>query len=83
MKFIIDVDTRDKKNLMRRLFHLKTTLEVRDGGIYRGDHQCSQVWLETSWSESRLDAWLYRTSGIDYLGYIEAQGEMGVDFRTA
>jgi len=54
--FIIDVETQDKNNLIRRLSRLKDTISCEDGGIYHFDKSYSQVWLETNWDAcSRLN----------------------------
>lgn len=66
--FIIDVDTVDRNNLIRRLKALKTTFSCEDGGVYHEDKFCAQVWLETSWNEDRLEEWLYNAKGISYIG---------------
>lgn len=67
----IDVKTKDKAHLIRRLRALKTTDTVEDGGMYHEDRSYSQVWLTTEWSEKELDDWLYRTKGINYIGTFE------------
>jgi len=71
MKFIIDTYTKGKKALIRKLSKLKTTLSCEDGGEYHQDRGLSQVWIETTWSESELDYWLYNQKGIDYIGICE------------
>lgn len=75
-KLGIDVETRHKANLIRRLATLKTTVSVADGGKYHEDLSFSQVHLETSWSEGDLDLWLYETKGIDYVGTFEMKAAL-------
>lgn len=67
-KFGIDVETKDKKNLIRRLKRLKSTMSVTDGGCYHEDLNYSQVWIETTKESYELDNWLYDTKGVDYVG---------------
>jgi len=67
----IDVLTKDKRVLIARLRGLVSTIEVRDGGEYREDAHYSQVWLTTHKTEAELDAWLYKTKGIEYVGTFE------------
>lgn len=64
----IDVLTKHKSKLIRRLAALTTTESVCDGGEYREDRTYSQVHLETAWNEDQLDLWLYKTKGIEYVG---------------
>lgn len=64
----IDTETSSKLTLMRRLKRLKTTVRVGDGGEYAQDRSYSQVVVQTTWTEEELDAWLYKTKGIDYVG---------------
>ena len=64
----IDVETKHKRKLITRLRSLKTTVMVEDGGEYREDRHISQVHIDTTWNESQLDDWLYRTKGIEYIG---------------
>ena len=65
----IDVKSVDANRLIRRLKRLKTTVSVADGGAYHADRNYSQVHLETSWTESELDKWLYGVNhGADYQG---------------
>jgi hypothetical protein len=71
MKLGIDVYTKDKKYIMRRLARLRATMYVCDGGMYMEDRNYSQIHLDTAWTEAELDAWLYRQKGIDYVGTFE------------
>lgn len=64
----IDILTKDKSNLIRRLAALTTTESVCDGGTYHRDRSYSQVHLVTTWDEVQLDLWLYKTKGVDYVG---------------
>ena len=68
MKLGIDVFTKDKANIIRKLRRLQTTHEVSDGGMYHEDTNYSQVHLDTDWDEGQLDAWLYQQKGINYVG---------------
>lgn len=68
----IDVTTRTKKRLIRRLAALKTTIDVQDGGVYREDYAYSQVHLTTTKTEAEVDDWLYRIKGdIEFCGTFE------------
>jgi hydrogenase maturation factor HypE len=66
--FGIDVETKAKNNLIRRLKALKATKEVTDGGIYHQAPECSQVHIATEWDEEKLENWLWATKGVDYIG---------------
>lgn len=66
--FGIDVDAKEKNNLIRRLARIKATKEVGDGGVYREAPECSQVHITTEWDEDKLDHWLWATKGVDYIG---------------
>lgn len=68
---IIDVATKDKKKLMRRLRALKSTMSCEDGGEYHEERYYSQVHLETALTEQNVDDWLYKTKGFDYVGVTE------------
>jgi hypothetical protein len=69
--FGIDVETKDKAKLIRRLRALKTTETAEDGGEYHENRQYSQVWITTSWTPEQLDDWLYRTKGVEYVGIFD------------
>lgn len=66
--FGIDVYTKDKNNLIRRLKVIKATKQVADGGEYHEDRNYSQVHITTEWDEDKLEHWLWATKGIDYIG---------------
>ena len=68
MKFIIDTYTIGKGKLISRLSKLKTTISCEDGGMYHQDKELSQIWIDTIWSEDKLDEWLYNAKGIYYIG---------------
>ena len=72
-KFGIDVETKHKNHLMRRLNALKTTELAEDGGIYHADASYSQVILETSWDEAKLEDWLWATKGIESIGVFKVK----------
>lgn len=65
----IDVETRSKRNLIRRLNNLKTTIHARDGGEYHEDRSYSQIWLKTELTMDQVETWLYNLKG-DYTDYI-------------
>ena len=68
----IDVETRDKNRLIKRLAKLKSTQLVEDGGIYQEDTSYSQVHITTDWSEDELDDWLYKVNHqCEYVGVWE------------
>ena len=69
--FGIDVYTKDKAKLIARLKRLVSTITATDGGEYREDKNLSQVHLTTNKTEAQLDAWLYKTKGIEYVGIFE------------
>lgn len=58
--FIIDCRTRGKSEGIARLKKLKSTIEAYDGGVYRMDGQYSQIWIDTTWTESQLENWLWQ-----------------------
>lgn len=68
----IDIRTKDARRLIARLKRLKSTISVEYGGAYWEDPSYSQVHLTTTWSEGKLDDWLYRTKhGCQYVGAFE------------
>jgi hypothetical protein len=69
----IDVETRHAKRLVKRLEAQKNTVMVGLGGAYHQDLNISQVLLDTHWTESQLDGWLYKTTGIEYMGTFTRQ----------
>ncbi len=79
-KIGIDVVTRCRNELIRRLDKLKTTESVEDGGMYWADKSYSQVHVVTSWTEEELDDWLYTTKfskDFEYVGTFEMETENG------
>jgi len=56
----IDVMTEHKDIVIAYLAALKSTVSVRDGGVYRECPGYSQVHVETTKSEDELDQWLYK-----------------------
>jgi hypothetical protein len=70
-KLFIDVPTKAAGNIIyAKLKRLKTTVSItRPANYVYGTIQpeCKMI-LETSWTEEELDAWLYKTKGIDYIG---------------
>jgi hypothetical protein len=78
MRLGIDVPTKGKKETIRRLRRLKTTIEVSDGGVYWEDRYYSQIHIDTTWTEEQLDDWLYRTKGIEYVGTFVMEQIYGV-----
>lgn len=73
--FGIDVYTKDKALLMRRLAALKTTQSVRDGGEYREDRTYSQVYVDTTKTEAELETWLYDCKGFEVVGVFTPAGD--------
>ena len=70
MKFIIDVETIDKNHIIRRLDRLKTTISVEDNGEYHQDRSYSQIKIDTTWTEEKLEDWLYQ-GNFDYVGTVK------------
>lgn len=66
--FGIDVLSKHATYLINRLKELKTTKFVAHGGGYWEDRNYSQVHLETTWTESELDLWLYAAKGVEAIG---------------
>ena len=64
----IDVRTKDAKTLVKRLQDLPSVVSARVGGQYREDPSYCQVLVSSTLTEKQLDAWLYSTNGIDYVG---------------
>ena len=64
----IYVPTKGKGATISKLSKLKTTISCEDGGMYHQDLNCSQIWIETTWTEDELEAWLYKSKGVDYIG---------------
>ena len=74
----IDVATSSAKHLVKRLEAQKNTVTVGLGGAYREDQSISQVLLDSHWTESQLDDWLYKTKGVDYIGTFTRPAEGAV-----
>lgn len=70
--FIVDVETKDKNNIIRRLSALKSTIAVVDGGAYCQDPLYSQVHIVSNLTEDQLDDWLYKNN-FDYVGVVEGE----------
>lgn len=68
-RFIIDCYTDGKREGINRLEKLKSTIDIQDGGVYRQGPECSQIWIETSLSETELEHWLWK-SKFRYFHYI-------------
>jgi len=66
-QFVIDVSTKAKATLIRRLEKLSWVDVARDGGVYREDPTISQVHVQARCTEGDLDHWLRATKGIDYV----------------
>jgi hypothetical protein len=64
----IDVPTKSKGAVMRKLARLKPTESVEDGGVYHQDTSIGVVRVTTIWTEEQLDHWLWATKGVDYIG---------------
>ena len=60
-RFIIDCNTKGKLEGINRLAKLKSTIDIQDGGVYRECPAYSQIWIETSLSETELEQWLWKT----------------------
>lgn len=69
----IDVLTASKDKVITRLKALKSTVSVSDGGEYHEDPCYSQVHIETTMSEGKMDDWLYGdfVHHKDYVGVFE------------
>jgi len=76
-KLGIDVMTKTKAAMIRRLKALKSTVSVRDGGVYRECPGYSQVHVETTKSEDELDQWLYKNCHhhFDFVGVFPLEVE--------
>ena len=66
--FGIDVETKDKSKLIRKLGKLVSTIFATDGGAYHQDKAYSQVHVTTQKTEKELEDWLYSKSNVDYVG---------------
>lgn len=64
----IDVETHCARALVRRLAQLKTTFNISNAGTYQLDPGYTQVWVDTRMTEEKLEDWLYRAKGINYVG---------------
>ena len=58
----IDVETKGKREIIRRLKRLISTIDVGDGGEYREDRAYSQVHITTEKTEDELDYWLWKNN---------------------
>lgn len=74
-KFIIDVETRSLKNILRRVKQLKSTVSAEDGGVYWEDPSYAKIRLESTKTEREIDEWLYSLTGknTNYVGVTEVK----------
>lgn len=70
MQIIIDCTTKGKKQIIRRLRALKSTISADDGGEYWQERTLSQVWLETTKTADEVEDWLERCN-LDAIGACE------------
>ena len=68
-RFIIDCNTKGKREGIARLEKLKSTIDIQDGGKYRHCPEYSQLWIDTTLTESQLEHWLWK-SKFRYFHYI-------------
>ena len=68
-RFIIDCNTKGKLEGINRLEKLKSTIDIQDGGEYRHCPEYSQLWIDTTLTESQLEQWLWKTK-FRYFWYI-------------
>lgn len=71
--FYIDMETPAVNATMRRLGRLKDTIRLESDGMYREDNHYTRLYIETFWSEDKLEAWLDKTSVVEYSGIIETE----------
>ena len=60
-RFIIDCNTKGKWEGIARLAKLKSTIDIQDGGEYRECPAYSQIWIDTTLTESQLEQWLWKS----------------------
>ena len=72
--FIIDHETRNVNQTIMALGDLKTTKACLFYGQYHEDESYCRIYVETTWSESELDTWLWSTKAVgDYVGVCETE----------
>lgn len=69
MRYIVDVETSGKKQIINRLSKLKSTSLVMDNGVYWQDTIYSQVLIDSNMSEDQLDHYLWKNN-LAYVGVI-------------
>jgi hypothetical protein len=72
---LIDCYTRSARTIVGKLRRLKTTKACNFNGVYREDKSLCQVIVNTSKTESELEAWLHKLKGVDYVGVCETEKE--------
>ena len=68
-RFIIDCNTKGKLEGINRLAKLKSSIDIQDGGVYHNCPEYSQLWIDTTLTESQLEQWLWK-SKFRYFHYI-------------
>lgn len=64
----IDVYTKDKAYILRRLRRLVSTDNAVDGGVYRADPVHSQIHMTTTKSLTDVEDWFYNTPHVECAG---------------
>ena len=69
--FFLDVLTRDSASVLRTLRRYTSTHLVYHDGHYLFDRGYSRIYLETTLSESSLEAYLYKNKTTPIVGIVE------------
>jgi hypothetical protein len=72
--FLVDVETHDKNNILRRLNQLKSVVVAEDDGAYHQDTSYSRLLVRASLTEDELDSWLSKNN-FDYVGVVPSVEE--------
>ena len=70
--FFLDVLTRDSASVLRTLRRYTSTHLVYHDGHYLFDRGYSRIYLETTLTESSLEAYLYKNKTTPIVGIVEA-----------
>ena len=58
--------------LIKVLPKLKDTVSCTDGGRYHQELSCAQIHLTTTWSQEKLESWMYTNKAAEfYIGCIQ------------
>lgn len=68
----IDVRSKDARKLYNRVKALTSTIDIEEPAPYHADTSYSQVVFTTTKTESEIDAWLYKSVNLEWIGVVKS-----------